>query len=241
MFHGGIFGACACVYIKGREGIDLPHNPATRTPKPREGPPAVSMASTLTTICSPGGGVTSSSSAAAAEQDCRRQYAPSVWGDFFIAHQLCTPEELLSTQQKASAKKEEVRRILLAADAAAVTSGDDDLVARKLELVDALQRLGVDYHYKEEIDALLRAVHEDHHDHGASASSHDLYVTSLRFYLLRKHGYTVSSGKGRRLMLVIVISLGFLYSCICVFLLKFCLCNVHCNRKLFLEADFGPV
>ena len=134
-----------------------------------------------------------------------------------------------------------MRRILLAADAAAVTSGDDDLVARKLELVDALQRLGVDYHYKEEIDALLRAVHEDHHDHGASASSHDLYVTSLRFYLLRKHGYTVSSGKGRRLMLVIVISLGFLYSCICVFLLKFCLCNVHCNRKLFLEADFGPV
>ncbi|CAD6266228.1 unnamed protein product [Miscanthus lutarioriparius] len=128
-------------------------------------------------------------SSAAAEQDCRRQYAPSVWGDFFITHQLCTPEELLSMQEKASAKKEEVRRIVL--DAAAA-SGSDGLV-RKLELVDALQRLGVDYHYKEEIDALLRAVHEDHHDHGASASSDDLYVTSLRFYLLRKHGYAVSS------------------------------------------------
>jgi hypothetical protein len=148
------------------------------------------MATTLT-ICSPGA-VPSSSPlpSSAAEQDCRRQYAPSVWGDFFITHQLCTPEELLSMQEKAQAKKEEVRRIVLDAAAAATSGGD---MAQKLELVDALQRLGVDYHYKEEIDALLCTVHDDH-DHGASASD-DLYVTSLWFYLLRKHGYAVSSGK----------------------------------------------
>ncbi|PAN33468.2 hypothetical protein PAHAL_6G029600 [Panicum hallii] len=122
------------------------------------------MESTTVTICSP---AAPAMPQAAAEQDCRRRYAPSVWGDFFITYQPCTPEELHSMQEKARAMKEEVRRTLLAA---ADASGDDGLV-RKLELVDALQWLGVDYHYKEEIDALLRAV----------------------FYLLRKHGCAVTS------------------------------------------------
>ncbi|CAL5004164.1 unnamed protein product [Urochloa decumbens] len=45
-----------------------------------------------------------------------------------------------------------------------------------------------DYHYKKEIDELLRAVYDD-----KDGGSDDLYATSLRFYLLRKHGYTVSS------------------------------------------------
>ncbi|XP_062192109.1 (E)-beta-caryophyllene synthase-like [Phragmites australis] len=110
-----------------------------------------------------------------------RPYTPSPWGDFFLTHQPCTPAELLSMKEKAQARKEEVRRILL--DAAA--SSD---LARKLDLVDALQRLGVDYHYKKEIDELLRAVYDD-----KDGASDDLYVTSLRFYLLRKHGYTVCS------------------------------------------------
>ncbi|XP_062190962.1 (E)-beta-caryophyllene synthase-like [Phragmites australis] len=110
-----------------------------------------------------------------------RPYTPSPWGDFFLTHQPCTPAELLSMKEKAQARKEEVRRILL--DAAA--SSD---LARKLDLVDALQRLGVDYHYKKEIDELLRAVYDDR-----DGASDDLYVTSLRFYLLRKHGYTVCS------------------------------------------------
>jgi (-)-germacrene D synthase len=109
------------------------------------------MESTTVTICSP---AAPAIPLAAAEQDCRRRYAPSVWGDFFITYQPCTLEELHSMQEKARAMKKEVRRTLLAA---ADASGDDGLV-RKLELVDALQRLGVDYHYEEEIDALLRAV-----------------------------------------------------------------------------------
>ncbi|RCV30091.1 hypothetical protein SETIT_6G066400v2 [Setaria italica] len=122
-----------------------------------------------------------------AAEDCRRQYGPSVWGDFFISYEPCTPEELLSMQEKARALKEEVRRIVLAAAAAAAASDDHDLV-RKLELVDALQRLGVDYHFKKEIDVLLLAVYGDE-----DGGSNDLYVASLRFYLLRKHGYIVSS------------------------------------------------
>lgn len=80
-------------------------------------------------------------------------------------------------------KKEEVRKILKRVIA---SSGLDE----KLELIDTLQRIGVDYHYKEEIDELLHHVYHD-----TDADSNDLYTTSLRFYLLRKHGHSVSSGK----------------------------------------------
>ncbi|CAL4985297.1 unnamed protein product [Urochloa decumbens] len=111
----------------------------------------------------------------------RREYTPSLWGDFFVTHQPCTEDELLCMKEKAQAMEEEVRRIVLDA-----TSSDD--LARKLDLVDVLQRIGLDHHYNKEIDELLRAVYDD--EHGVV---HDLYVTSLRFYLLRKHGYTVSS------------------------------------------------
>ncbi|TVU42234.1 hypothetical protein EJB05_08627, partial [Eragrostis curvula] len=111
----------------------------------------------------------------------RRQYAPSLWGNFFLTHEPFTQKELLSMKEKALVMKEEVRRILLD------TAASDD-VAKKLELVDSLQRLGVGYHYRNEIDEVLRAVYDDNH-----TGSDDLYVTSLRFYLLRKHGYAISS------------------------------------------------
>ncbi|KAJ1267212.1 hypothetical protein BS78_07G039100 [Paspalum vaginatum] len=118
---------------------------------------------------------------AAAEQDCRRKYAPSIWGDFFLTHEPCTQEELSSMRQKAQAMREEVRRM-------AATSGQ---LAAKLDLIDALQRLGVDYHYRKEIGDLLRAIYDD--DKDQASADDDLYVTSLRFYLLRKQGYNVSS------------------------------------------------
>ena len=83
--------------------------------------------------------------------------------------------------------REEVRQIVRETFA---SSSD---MALKLELVDTLQRIGVDYHYRKEIDELLRDVHLDaQHEEGCDD---DLYVVSLWFYLLRKHGYNVSSGK----------------------------------------------
>jgi len=90
--------------------------------------------------------------------------------------------QLLSMKERAQIKEEEVRRIILESFA----SSD---LAQKLELVDTLQRIGVDYHYKKEINDLLCSICNDE-----DGGSDDLYVTSLRFYLLRKHGYTVSAG-----------------------------------------------
>ncbi|KAJ1267219.1 hypothetical protein BS78_07G039800 [Paspalum vaginatum] len=144
------------------------------------------MAATVVTACSRTAPPPSPRSAAA-EQDCRRKYGPSMWGDFFITHEPCTQEELVAMQKKAQVLMEEVRRIVM--DAAAA-SGQ---LAAKLDLVDALQRLGVVYHYKKEIDDLLRAVYDDVKDDASASADDDLYVTSLRFYLLRKQGYNVSS------------------------------------------------
>ncbi|RCV44820.1 hypothetical protein SETIT_9G405200v2 [Setaria italica] len=116
-------------------------------------------------------------------------YTPSPWGDFFLSHQPCTPSQLLSMKERARVKEEEVKQIVRDTFA---SSSD---MALKLELVDTLQRIGVGYHYGEEIDDLLRAVHRDvqalHQEGGCDDDG--LYVTSLRFYLLRKHGYRVSS------------------------------------------------
>lgn len=114
-----------------------------------------------------------------------RPYPPSPWGDYFLGHQTRAPAELLAMQEKARAKEEEVRRIVLP------TAASPADMSTKLELVDALQRIGVAYRFENEIDDLLRAVY------GAAGNDEDddLYLTSLRFYLLRKRGYHVTSGK----------------------------------------------
>jgi (-)-germacrene D synthase len=91
----------------------------------------------------------------------------------------------LSMKERAKVKEQQVRQIIQE------TMASSNLL-RKLELVDTLQRLGVDYRYYEEIDQLLRSVYDDGDKDGGG--SDDLYLTSLRFYLLRKHGYTTSSG-----------------------------------------------
>ncbi|KAG2632750.1 hypothetical protein PVAP13_2NG123021 [Panicum virgatum] len=89
-------------------------------------------------------------------------------------------------KERARIKQEDVRQILLD------TTASSELV-RKLELVNTLQRIGVDYHYRKEIDELLRdVVQGPQHEEGCDDDD-ELYVVSLRFYLLRKHGYNVSS------------------------------------------------
>ncbi|TVU47050.1 hypothetical protein EJB05_06628, partial [Eragrostis curvula] len=118
------------------------------------------------------------------QQHKPRPYTPSPWRDFFLHHRPCTPSQLLSMKESAEIKKEQVRKIILD------TGASSDL-APKLELVDTLQRIGVAYHYVNEIDELLRDVHDSaRHEEGCDD---ELYVASLRFYLLRKHGYNVSS------------------------------------------------
>ena len=56
----------------------------------------------------------------------------------------------------------------------------------QMKLVDSIQRLGVAYHFEEEIRDSIDHVHE--------AVMGDLYTISLQFRLLREHDHSISSG-----------------------------------------------
>lgn len=78
------------------------------------------------------------------------------------------------------------------------TMFSDDSVAEAVTLMDSLECLGVDGHFREEIEsAISRIVHPDE-----SAGSDDLHVVATRFRLLRQHGIWVSTGSS-----IIILSL----------------------------------
>ncbi|XP_011009237.1 PREDICTED: terpene synthase 10-like [Populus euphratica] len=60
----------------------------------------------------------------------------------------------------------------------------------QLELIDALQRLGLSYHFVDEIKSTLKSLFYKNHIENTK-TVHDLYATALEFRLLRQHGYKV--------------------------------------------------
>ncbi|KAL0362769.1 UNVERIFIED_CONTAM: Beta-caryophyllene synthase [Sesamum calycinum] len=65
-----------------------------------------------------------------------------------------------------------------------------DHSSHKLELIDSIQRLGVSYHFEEEIEKSLQCMHDTYL--GCSSKDNDLRTVALRFRLLRQQGYRVS-------------------------------------------------
>ncbi|XP_035540295.1 myrcene synthase, chloroplastic-like [Juglans regia] len=61
---------------------------------------------------------------------------------------------------------------------------------KQLELIDILQRLGVSYHFEDEIRRILENKHDTHHS-GDACKKKSLYATAVEFRLLRQHGYHV--------------------------------------------------
>lgn len=106
-------------------------------------------------------------------------FHPSLWGDFFVKYKPPTAPKRGHMTQRAELLKEEVRKTLKAAA---------NQITNALDLIITLQRLGLDHHYENEISELLRFVYTS-----SDYDDKDLYVVSLRFYLLRKHGHCVSS------------------------------------------------
>jgi hypothetical protein len=60
----------------------------------------------------------------------------------------------------------------------------------ELEFIDVLQRLGVAYHFTNEIRNILDNIYKTQ----SSKLKYNLYATSLKFRLLRQHGYDISPG-----------------------------------------------
>ncbi|KAL0281822.1 UNVERIFIED_CONTAM: Germacrene-D synthase, partial [Sesamum radiatum] len=59
-----------------------------------------------------------------------------------------------------------------------------DHSSHKLELIDSIQRLGVSYHFEEEIEKSLQCMHDTYL--GCSSEDNDLRTVALRFRLLRQ-------------------------------------------------------
>lgn len=63
-----------------------------------------------------------------------------------------------------------------------------------LSLVDDLQRLGISYHFVNEIRDVLEKIYSNYFKSHDKWSKMDLNLTSLGFRLLRQHGYHIPQG-----------------------------------------------
>ncbi|XP_050288838.1 (3S,6E)-nerolidol synthase 1-like [Quercus robur] len=70
-------------------------------------------------------------------------------------------------------------------------AGEDPLEG--LYMIDAIQRLGIDYHFQEEIETILQRQNMISSAYGYNEINNQPYETALRFRLLRQDGYYVSS------------------------------------------------
>ncbi|CAM0885418.1 unnamed protein product [Alopecurus aequalis] len=102
---------------------------------------------------------------------------PSLWGDFFITYEqqpLQRYEEWMRV--RADKLKAEVCKLYLTCNN----------VIEKITLVDVVQHLGINHLFEEQTNNALREISE------SEFSSSNIHEVSLRFRLLRAHGYWVS-------------------------------------------------
>ncbi|XVF70500.1 hypothetical protein PTKIN_Ptkin11bG0166700 [Pterospermum kingtungense] len=108
-------------------------------------------------------------------------YHPSIWGDHFLSYASNVMEDDHDKEEEHLRLKNELKKMLMADDV------DEPL--EKLKLIDAIQRLGLSYHFEKEIDQVLKLVHDDC---DIGVNDEDLYTISLKFRLLRQNGYKMS-------------------------------------------------
>ncbi|XP_077242064.1 beta-cubebene synthase-like [Tasmannia lanceolata] len=106
-------------------------------------------------------------------------FHPTVWGDHFLTYSP-DPSKIHAWTKRVEELKEEVKMILSNVQGS----------LEELNLIDAIQHLGIGYHFEKEIDDALQQIFDSHVDNFATD---DLHVIALRFCLLRQQGYHVSS------------------------------------------------
>ncbi|KAL3322567.1 hypothetical protein AABB24_039925 [Solanum stoloniferum] len=114
---------------------------------------------------------------------------PSVWGAHFLAYAELTGANEQEEKQHANLK-EEVRKTLVMSPSKSI---------QKLEMINTIQRLGVDYHFEHEIQESLSYLYEGYEEWIGEVDNVDnLYVVALSFRLLRVQGYYVSCDAFRK-------------------------------------------
>ncbi|CAL5405703.1 unnamed protein product [Camellia sinensis] len=99
-------------------------------------------------------------------------FHPSIWGDHFLAYASHAVEVDVKMGQQHQQQKEEVRKMLVAAN---------DHPSQKLNFINAIQRLGVSYHFESEIETALQHIYETDYDHHDDKAKDDLYTIAYVF------------------------------------------------------------
>ncbi|WCJ33161.1 Alpha-copaene synthase [Euphorbia peplus] len=126
-----------------------------------------------------------SSNIGAAANSLKRDFAvyhPKIWADNFLNN--VSPFKKIdeySVEEQHDELKQDIGRML--------KKKSDDNPSQKLKLIDLIQRLGISYHFKaeieDELEKLFCNINSDSH-------KHDLHNVALRFRLLRQQGIKVS-------------------------------------------------
>ncbi|MED6195313.1 hypothetical protein PIB30_036784 [Stylosanthes scabra] len=111
-------------------------------------------------------------------------FQPSIW-DYDYIQSLNSDYKGDAYLEKRQLVREEVRKMF-----GKVENGSVD----QLELIDVLQRLGVAYHFNNEIKNMLDNIYNMMMlDNSIMLKDNNLYATALQFRLFRQHGYDIST------------------------------------------------
>uniref|UniRef100_A0A803MH33 Uncharacterized protein n=1 Tax=Chenopodium quinoa TaxID=63459 RepID=A0A803MH33_CHEQI len=108
-------------------------------------------------------------------------FHPCHWGDHFLNITNPHHDEVVKVKKEleVSQLKDEVKKELLE------TKGNP---LELLNFIDAIERLGLAYHFEQEIEEALKQVYENYEE---QCAKDDLYHVSTRFRILRQHGFFV--------------------------------------------------
>ncbi|XP_027355363.1 probable terpene synthase 2 [Abrus precatorius] len=111
-------------------------------------------------------------------------FHPSIWRDYFLQYASESTEHDHNIGMQLEALKRDVSKML-------VSTKTEKPIA-KVELIDSICRLGVNYHFEDEIEEVLQHIHKNYVEKGEITLEANLCSLAVLFRLLRQHGLHVS-------------------------------------------------